>query len=239
VITTRDLPDILLGLQLQDIYGIGARMEQRLHRADIRTVAQLWTATPFQLRRVWGGINGLLFHQMLHGVDIQPPSSRFSKSIGHQHVLEPELRTKQGAHDFSQHLLTKAAERLRRGDYFCRRLGVHLSWTGDLGGFWGETDFHETRNTGFLLARLDELWQRVPRYKPLSVGVVLLNLILAAQHQPDLFAADNAGARSCRRWWTASTTAMAAARSVTACLRPMCAFKGHAAFHRVSERWEF
>ena len=101
VITTRDLPDILLRLQLQDIYGIGARMEQRLHRAGIVNVEQLWNATPFQLRRVWGGINGLLFHQMLHGVDIQPPSSRFSKSIGHQHVLEPELRTRQGAHDFS------------------------------------------------------------------------------------------------------------------------------------------
>jgi len=28
---------------------------------------------------------------------------------GHQHVLEPELRTKKGAHDFAQHLLTKAA----------------------------------------------------------------------------------------------------------------------------------
>jgi nucleotidyltransferase/DNA polymerase involved in DNA repair len=87
--------------------------EQRLHRAGILTVAELWNATPLRLRRVWGGINGVLFHQMLHGVDIQPPSSRFSKSIGHQHVLEPELRTKKGAHDFAQHLLTKAAERLR------------------------------------------------------------------------------------------------------------------------------
>jgi DNA polymerase IV len=116
VITKHDLPGILLGLKLQDIYGIGARMEQRLHRAGILTVQQLWNATPFQLRRVWGGINGVLFHQMLHGADIQPPSSRYSKSIGHQHVLEPDLRTKKGAHDFAQHLLTKAAERLRRGD---------------------------------------------------------------------------------------------------------------------------
>ena len=115
VITAGDLPEVLLGLELQEIYGIGARMEQRLHRAGILTVAQLWKATPHQLRRVWGGINGVLFDQMLHGVDIQPPSSRFSKSIGHQHVLEPELRTNKGAHDFAQHLLTKAAERLRRG----------------------------------------------------------------------------------------------------------------------------
>ena len=144
-------PEILLGLELQDIYGIGERMEQRLHRAGIFTVAELWQASPFQLRRVWGGINGLLFHQMLHGVDIQPPSSRFAKSIGHQHVLEPELRTNEGAANFARHLLTKAAERLRRGDYYCRRLGLHLSWIGDLGGWWDEISFHETRDTGFLL----------------------------------------------------------------------------------------
>jgi impB/mucB/samB family C-terminal domain len=143
---------------------------------------------PFQLRRVWGGINGVLFHQMLHGVDIQPPSSGTSKSMGHQHVLEPELRTTDGAKTFSRHLLTKAAERLRRGDYYCRRLGLHISWVGDLGGWWDETDFHETRDTGFLLVRLDELWPRAPRYKPLSVGVVLLDLVPAAMHQSDFSA---------------------------------------------------
>src|SRR5258707_3413386 len=134
-----------------------------LHRAGILTVAELWNATPFQLRRVWGGINGLLFHQMLHGVDIQPPSSRYSKSIGHQHVLEPELRTKKGAHDFAQHLLTKAAERLRRRDYYCRRLGAHLSWVGDLRRWYEESDFHATRHTAFLLVRLEENWQSVAR----------------------------------------------------------------------------
>jgi DNA polymerase-4 len=80
VITPDSLPDILLKLDLQEIYGIGERMEQRLNRTGIFTVTQLWQATPFQLRRVWGGVNGVLFHQMLHGVDIQPPSSRFSKS---------------------------------------------------------------------------------------------------------------------------------------------------------------
>jgi hypothetical protein len=49
-------------------------------------------AAPRLGRRQW-----LLFHQMLHGVDIQLPTSRFSKSIGHKHVLESDLRTKKGA----------------------------------------------------------------------------------------------------------------------------------------------
>jgi DNA polymerase-4 len=77
--------------------------------------------------------------------------------MGHQHVLEPELRTNDGAANFARHLLTKAAERLRRGDYYCQRLGLHLSWTGDLGGWWDEVCFNETRDTGFLLGCLDQL----------------------------------------------------------------------------------
>ena len=89
VITHENLPGVLLGLELQDVYGIGKRMERRLNRAGIFTVEELWQVSSARLRRVWGGINGVPFHQMLHGVDIQPPSSPFAKSIGHQHVLEP------------------------------------------------------------------------------------------------------------------------------------------------------
>jgi DNA polymerase-4 len=240
VITSDNLPDVLLDLELQEIYGIGARMEQRLNRAGIFTVAQLWQATPFQLRRVWGGINGLLFHQMLHGVDIQPPSSRFSKSIGHQHVLEPELRTSDSARNFAQHLLTKAAERLRRGDYFCSRLGLHLSWVGDLGGWWDEISFQETRETGFLLARLDQLWPRVPRYKPLSVGIVLLDLVPASQHQPDLFAADSRRRQKLSPLVDRINDRYGRCTIGFGLLPPeVRAFKGHAAFQRVPESWEF
>ena len=81
VSTKDDLPDILLGLELQDIYGIGPRMEQRLRRAGILDVEQLWNAMPHRLRRVWGGINGVLFHKMLHGVDIQPPPPGLRKAL--------------------------------------------------------------------------------------------------------------------------------------------------------------
>ena len=240
VITTDDLPEVLLGLELQEIYGIGARMEQRLNRAGIFTVAELWQATPFRLRRVWGGINGLLFHQMLHGVDIQPPSSRFAKSMGHQHVLEPELRTAEGAANFARHLLTKAAERLRRGDYYCRRLGLHLSWVGDLGGWWDEISFNETRDTGFLLACLDQLWPRVPRYKPLSVGVVLLDLVPAGRHQPDLFAADTQRRQKLSPLIDRINDRYGRCAIGFGLLPPSVRdFKGHAAFGRVPESWEF
>jgi hypothetical protein len=174
---------------------------------------------------------------MLHGVDIQPPSSRFAKSMGHQHVLE--LRTSESAQDFSRHLLTKAAERLRRGAYYCRRLGLHLSWVADLGSWWNETNFTETRETGFLLARLDQLWTEVPAYKPLSVGVVLLDLVPAARHQPDLFAGDPKLQKLSPLIDRINDRYGRCAIGFGLLPPDVRTFKGHAAFHRVPESWEF
>jgi DNA polymerase IV len=133
-------------------------------------------------------------------------------------------------------LLTKAAERLRSGDYYCRRLGLHLSWVGDLGGWWDEITFNETRNTGFLLGRLDQLWPRVPRTKPLSVGVVLLDLVPAGAHQPDLFDAANQRRQKLSPMIDRINDRYGRC-AIGFGLFPtdVGTFEGHAAFHRVPE----
>jgi DNA polymerase-4 len=253
VLTKANLPGAMLNMKLQDIYGIGPRMEQRLNRMGIYDVARLWQTPQDEMRRVWGGINGVLFYQMLHGADIQPPESAEAKSMGHQHVLEPELRTHEGAKNFAFHLLTKAAERLRRGDYYCQRLAVNVSWCGDEESFYDEIGFQETWDTNFLLARLENLWARVPKVgaggrrtlKPLFVGVVLSGLVPADAHQPDLFAQDagsgrreklsplvdeinNRYGRGAIGFGMISSDARAR----------VSGFKGHAAFTRVPEEWE-
>jgi DNA polymerase-4 len=172
VITKDDLPDILLGLYLQHLrhrpaHGAAASLRRHPHRR------------PVVERDAVAAAAGVGRHQPRA---LPPDAARRQHPARLLAVFEKHrppacagagAAHQKGAHDFAQHLLTKAAERLRRDDYYCRRLGVHLSWVADLGGWLDETDFHETRDTGFLLARLDELWQRVPRYKPLSVGVVL------------------------------------------------------------------
>ncbi|MGB9152011.1 MAG: DNA polymerase [Alphaproteobacteria bacterium] len=239
VITKNDLPDILHRLKLIDIYGIGARMESRLNQAGIGTVADLMCASRNDLRRVWGGVTGVLYYELLHGADLQFPSSSQSQSISHQHVLEPELRTIDGAGQFARHLLAKAAERLRHQGYYCRHLGLSLSSVNDGGKFWDEIGFHETQDTDFLLARLTQLWQQVPRMKPIKVGVVLFGLVPAAQHQPDLFA-DNSRRQSLsplidkinQRY---GRGAIAFGKSSDQISR----FTGHAAFQRVPEEFEF
>jgi DNA polymerase-4 len=54
VITHANLPEVVLGLELQEICGIGKRLKERLRRAGIGTFAGLWEASPLQLRRVCG-----------------------------------------------------------------------------------------------------------------------------------------------------------------------------------------
>ena len=50
----------------------------------ILTVAELWNATPLRLRQVWGGINGVLFHQMLHG----PKAALSRRRLAERHVVD-------------------------------------------------------------------------------------------------------------------------------------------------------
>jgi len=243
-ITQADLPHILHSLKLTDICGIGRRMEQRMNRAGVYTVEQLLQTPRPVMRRIWGGINGVLYHELLHGADLQFPSSKQTHSISHQHVLEPSLRTTAGARQFAQHLLAKAAERLRNTHYYCRRLGVFLSWSKELGGWYDETTFHETQNTDFLLTSLAKLWCAVPSYKPIKVGVVLLGLVPAAQHQPDLFA-DRVTSKSGRNQKLSPVIDTINRRYGRGAIgfglhdTEVRRFTGHAAFQRVPQVWEF
>ena len=85
-----------------------------------------------------------------------------------------------------------------------------------------------------------QLWHRVPRYKPLSVGVVLLDLVPAARHQPDLFAADNHRRQKLSPLIDRINDRYGRCAIGFGLFSPdVRAFKGHAAFHRVPERWEF
>src|SRR5437016_3729542 len=129
-------------------------MEQRLHRAGIVTVAQPWNATPFQLRRVWAASTICCSTRWCTASTSSPPPPAFRKhrpsacaGAGSAHAAR---RARFCAAPADQGGRAVAARRL-----LLRRLGLHLSWVANLGGWWEETDFHETHDTGFLLAGLE------------------------------------------------------------------------------------
>jgi DNA polymerase IV len=93
ILPVDDLPRAIVHLQLGDIPGIGPGMAERLQKAGITDIAILWNTEDSRLRSIWGGVAGAKMHALLHGEDIVSPKHARS-SIGHQHVLAPEERTK-------------------------------------------------------------------------------------------------------------------------------------------------
>jgi DNA polymerase-4 len=186
ILQPEDLPGAILHLKLQDIAGIGPNMLVRLNQAGILDMPQLWAADAQRLKRIWGGVNGLRFHALLHGADLPSPATS-TRSMGHQHVLAPEERTLQKATPVIRQLLTRVAQRLRTEGFYCKRLGLEIKWIQNLGHHWDECRFKETQDTHFLLTTLMRLWESAPDWKPLRVGVVLGDLTPRGVHQPDLF----------------------------------------------------
>jgi DNA polymerase-4 len=180
------MPKAILHLKLDDIAGIGPNMLVRLNQAGILDMPQLWAADAQRLKRIWGGVNGLRFHALLHGADLPNPKTK-SRSMGHQHVLAPDERTLEKATPIIRQLCTRVAQRLRAEEFHCQRLGLDIKWVQNLGSHFDECRFNETQDTHFLLTQLMRLWDAAPKLKPLRVGVTLGDLSPRGVHQPDLF----------------------------------------------------
>ncbi|GIV55768.1 MAG: DNA polymerase IV [Candidatus Kapaibacterium sp.] len=137
VLTENDVPDRLLHLQLQDLCGIGPRIATRLHRSGIHTIADLYRATRQQLRAIWGSIEGERFYAHLRGECTDRPSTK-RRSVGHSHVLEPDMRTDERAFAVLHRLMQKATVRMRRYGVLSSRITVGctflptLEWTAEM-----------------------------------------------------------------------------------------------------------
>jgi len=180
-----DLPAKLLPLKLIDLPGIGPRMERRLHRAGIWTVEQLCALTEQELWRIWGSILGRYWWHWLRGGETAETPTRRS-SLGHQHVLPPQLRNLPAARGVAVRLLHKAAARLRHAGCCAQRLVVVVhfqereSWTV-------EGPLHGARDTVTMVECLSELWRGVPEGRPVFVGITLCGLVPVRDSTAPLF----------------------------------------------------
>lgn len=189
VLEDADIPARLLGLKLQDFLGIGERMEARLLAHGIDTPTRLYAATKAELRGVWDSVEGERMYCRLRGEPI-PFISESNKTVGHSHVLPPQLRTNDKAFAVLHRLLQKAAMRLRNIGHYAGGLLVFVGYRDDIK--WAdEVRFNETQDIFALTKALNLAWDRRPngiRYKvPMQVGVVLNRLISMHGHTPDLF----------------------------------------------------
>jgi DNA polymerase IV len=189
VVRFSQLPGNLYGLKPNALPGIGPRMNRRLEQRDIFTMEQLCALSEAQMRGVWGSVVGERFWHWLRGADFEEVSSEPQKSIGHQHVLPPELRSMQGANGVGQKLMHKAGVRLRRLRMWAGGVSVYVRlspWRG--GKFWeAHTRIAECQDTISLLETFHKLWKGCPMGKPVMVGVSLYDLVPDSLHTAGLF----------------------------------------------------
>lgn len=183
ILQESDLPEKLLPLPLKDFPGIGRNMEARLHKAGIYTTQQLWAQNAKQLRRLWGNVWGEKMYYFLRGIHLADVETTRS-SVGHSHVLAPELRPREQTHFVARRLTLKAASRLRRLEYDTRMMTISLR-SEEGARYAAEAQFAPASDSMTLLHVMEALWaslaEKASRFK--KVSITLHHLVPRQAHQ--------------------------------------------------------
>lgn len=173
-----------------DLPGIGRNMQRRLRMKGVHSVADIFALDRRRMRIVWGNVWGERMWYLLRGYDL-PDQVTQRRSIGHSHVLAPELRPPACAINVARRLVLKATARMRRMGYTASRFGFSARLKdGRRVGL--ELRCRPAQDSATFLAMMLEAWDRaIPREPGVLVkklSVVLWRLEPEAALQGDLFA---------------------------------------------------
>jgi DNA polymerase-4 len=191
IMRPEDIDMRLRSLKLRDLPGIGQNMELRLNNAGIYDMAALLKLQPKHMRAVWGSIWGEKMWYYLRGYDL-PDQETETGSVGHSHVLSPEMRPPAQAYTIARRLAMKAAARLRRMNYYAGALSV--SFRVENGPRLGLNAHCEPSQDSFIFMELlDQMWRELIKesknQRIKKVNIVLHKLVeeKSLHRQPDLF----------------------------------------------------
>ena len=169
-----DIPEKLYSLKLRDLVGIGANMEVRLHRQGIFDMKKLYSLNLEQIRKAWGSVEGERMWHHLRGIEI-PDRITTRRSVGHSHVLAPELRSPEKAREVGRRLTAKAASRLRRMGHVASRVSMMVAV--DEGFFELSLKCDRVSDSLTFLSLYQEMWAHmISQGKPDSVKRVAVTL---------------------------------------------------------------
>ena len=196
------LPGALRQLTPRDLPGIGARTEKRLNEQGIKSMDDLLALDCEKAGQLWGSVWGERLWHWLQGEDFDMTENEHLKSISHQHVLAPEMRSPEKAWAVAHKLLHKAAMRLRAGGLWAGKIGLVIGFgvpeskgTPAVGfgvpkkGWKAELKLSECQDNQTLIAALARLWASQPagHAQPYFIGVHLGELVPTRLHSLNLF----------------------------------------------------
>jgi DNA polymerase-4 len=183
-LTSADLPHKLFSLKLTDFTGINRRMAARLNASGIFSAKDLCLATKHELYSAFGSITGERWWYLLRGFEL-PMETPGRKTLGHSHVLPPQMRTDQGCREVLLRLLQKASARLRSTNLWTT--GMIVSVHGFDRSWDARVKLPPTQDTLTLNEHFLEVWSSRDFVRPRSVGVTFYDLRPPEQVTPSLF----------------------------------------------------
>lgn len=191
ILGPQDLPQRLFELKLRDLPGIGHNIERRLIAKGITDMQMLLALDAKQMRIIWGSVWGEKMWYLLRGVEF-PEEESTRRTIGHSHVLAPELRVPEKAQYVARRLTLKATSRMRRMGYYASALSLSIRIEHGP-RLSAEMRCYRAQDSISFINLLNILWagfMREARGAAIKkISVTLHHLIPVSDLQPELFEA--------------------------------------------------
>jgi DNA polymerase-4 len=130
VLTAEDVPKLLWPLPVNELFGVGRRMAEKLKRMNIKTIGDLAEAPQEFLEKAFG-LNGSYLHLWANGIDdsaVNPHSMDDAKSMGHSITLPKDITSFGDAEIVLLFLSEQVGRRVRRENYMGRTVTVTLRY---------------------------------------------------------------------------------------------------------------
>lgn len=192
VIKQEDIAKKLYGLKLRDIPGIGANTYNRLVKAGISTIEDLYMLDARELKSIWGSSVGERCWYALRGIEFADIQTR-NHSLSNSQVLAPALRNPLKAKEVAIRLLQKAATRLRRQGFQASKQTLVLQLeSGEI--LKDGMKFSGSVDSFNLIRKLISLWDNILKtgasVRIRKISITLSGLVKNENMQTELFIED-------------------------------------------------
>jgi len=191
VLDFSDVKEKMWPLQVRELFGVGRRLEKKMHELNIHTIGDL-ACYPLPVLRKKFGLMGHVLHLSANGIDyspVNPQSFEKVKSIGHQITLSRDYKGYHEIEGVVLELCDIVCRRVRLGGYVGRTVNLSLKDTEFIWITRSSTMASYTANAADVYRTASELlYRHWPEWKPVRmVGVSLSGLIKNVAEQLDLF----------------------------------------------------
>jgi DNA polymerase-4 len=124
ILPMKDLIAFYQKLTLTDLPGINHQMQSALNLRHIFTISDFYQQNLFNLNH-WFGHIGKVWYYRLRGFEVDDLESK-TRTVGHSHVLAPELRNMADAKRILVKLAKKVGARLRCGKFWAESVSLGI-----------------------------------------------------------------------------------------------------------------